>query len=91
MHKIIHRVGYTLTLAALTALLVTHSNGQQGAAKGAAKGAPKGPPPVPLGVTPKAAIANAKPVRTCESLAQVSMPNTTIESAVVDEIGRAHV
>ncbi|HVG54768.1 MAG TPA: tannase/feruloyl esterase family alpha/beta hydrolase, partial [Vicinamibacterales bacterium] len=40
-------------------------------------GAPAGPPP-------KALIANAKPVRSCESLAMVTLPNTTIESAAVD-------
>jgi feruloyl esterase len=44
--------------------------------------------PVPgapaLGSIPKAAIPNAKPVRTCESLAMVALPDTTIESAAVD-------
>jgi feruloyl esterase len=35
-------------------------------------------------VTPKAAIPNAKPVRSCESLATVALPNTTIEAAAVD-------
>jgi len=34
--------------------------------------------------TPKPLVANAKPVRTCESLASVALPNTTIESATVD-------
>src|SRR5262245_62129726 len=38
----------------------------------------------PLGTTPKPAIASAKPVRTCESLATVALTNTTIESAAVD-------
>src|SRR5262245_23141857 len=33
---------------------------------------------------PKPLIPNAKPVRSCESLAMVALPNTTIESAVVD-------
>ena len=33
---------------------------------------------------PKPLIANAKPVRSCESLASVALPNTTIESAAVD-------
>src|SRR5262245_56329418 len=45
-------------------------------------------PPPQAGVRPKPAIANAKPVRTCESLAMVSLPNTTIESAVVDSNNR---
>ena len=38
----------------------------------------------PLGATPKPAIANAKPVRSCESLATLALPNTTIESAAVE-------
>jgi feruloyl esterase len=33
---------------------------------------------------PKSLIANAKPVRSCESLASVALPGTTIESATVD-------
>jgi hypothetical protein len=33
---------------------------------------------------PKPLIAGAKPVRSCESLATVTLPNTTIESAAVD-------
>src|SRR5215469_14602768 len=41
-------------------------------------------PQIPLGATPKPAIPNAKPVRSCESLAMVSLPNTTIESAALD-------
>ena len=35
-------------------------------------------------IRPKPLIANAKPVRSCESLASVALPNTTIESAAVD-------
>jgi hypothetical protein len=56
----------------------------------AAYGQPQGggrggfPPAPPLGSTPKPAVANAKPVRSCESLAMVALPNTTIESAAVD-------
>jgi hypothetical protein len=46
------------------------------------RGAP--PPAPPLGTIPKAAVPNAKPVRTCESLAMVPLPNTIIESATVD-------
>jgi feruloyl esterase len=38
----------------------------------------------PLGVSPKPAVPNAKPVRSCEGLAAVALPNTTIESAAVD-------
>ena len=33
---------------------------------------------------PQPAVPNAKPVRSCESLATVAFPNTTIESATVD-------
>ncbi len=63
----------------------------QGVGRGARQGAPpagagRGAAPAqpPLGSTPKPAIPNAKPVRTCESLATVALPNTTIESAKVD-------
>ena len=39
----------------------------------------------PLGTTPKPAVPNAKkPVRSCESLAMVALPNTTLQSAAVD-------
>jgi hypothetical protein len=63
----------------------------QGQGRGGPQGAPpgnqgrgRGAPPPPLGTTPKPAIPNAKPVRSCESLAMVALPNTTIESAAID-------
>ena len=37
-----------------------------------------------MAAPPKALIANAKPLRSCESLASVALPDTTIESAAVD-------
>jgi hypothetical protein len=40
--------------------------------------------PVLMQAPPKPLVANAKPVRSCESLANVALPNTTIESAAVD-------
>ena len=40
--------------------------------------------PALMQTPPKPLIAGAKPVRSCESLATVSLPNTTIESAMVD-------
>src|SRR6186713_1254180 len=64
--------------------------GQTGG-RGGAPGTPGGragagtPAPAPLMQTPpKPAIANARPVRSCESLASVALPNTTIESATID-------
>jgi feruloyl esterase len=42
-----------------------------------------GPPPV-AETAPKPLIPAAKPARSCESLAMVALPNTTIESAAVD-------
>jgi hypothetical protein len=42
-----------------------------------------GPPPL-MQARLKPLIANAQPVRTCESLRTVSLPNTTIESAAID-------
>jgi feruloyl esterase len=38
----------------------------------------------PAMTSPKPVIPNAKPVKSCESLATVALPNTTIESAAVD-------
>src|SRR5580704_17916335 len=50
-----------------------------------------GPAPL-LQARPRPLIANATPVRSCDSLSTVVLPNTTIESAAVDpanpELGR---
>ena len=57
------------------------SGGQQGGlTAGAGGGSGRGATQPP----PKALIANAKPVRSCESLASVALPNTRIESATID-------
>src|SRR5437870_4327575 len=61
-----------LAFAALVALLGTASHAQ----------GPRVPPL--MQTTPKPLIANAMPVRSCESLATVALPGTTIESATVD-------
>ena len=45
--------------------------------------------PALMQTPPKPLIAGAKPVRSCESLATVSLPNTTIESAMLDATTRA--
>ena len=81
----------------VVALIVTVAHGQvqEGGRRGGAPGAPlAGVPPgggrgagrglAPAMTTPKPAIPNVKPVRSCESLASVALPNTTIESAAVD-------
>src|SRR5256885_3042388 len=77
----------SLVLVALIPTFTTQGQGQRGQ-RGAAQG---GPPAVagrggaaPAPVPPKPVIANAKPMRSCESLATVALPNTTIESAAVD-------
>jgi feruloyl esterase len=89
-----HRRTQTPLIAALFAGLVVvgHAQGpQQGrggapgepqAGRGRIGGAPA-PPPL-MQSRPKSVVANAKPVRSCESLATVALPNTTIESAAVD-------
>ncbi len=86
-----HRAQRTLLLATtIVALLVTNGQAQQRgrgapgapAVAGGRGGAPAAPPL--MQVRPKPVIANAKPVRSCESLASVALPNTTIESATVD-------
>ena len=90
MQRIVRLMSPMLAAAVLIAGVAIRGEAQQGAGKGrAVKGAPpagKGGlgAPGPLGSTPKPAIPNAKPVRTCESLAMVALPNTTIESAIVD-------
>jgi len=62
----------TLSLGAAVSLLfsVTIANAQF---------QPGPPPPGPASLAP-----DARPVRTCESLTEVSLPNTTIESAVAE-------
>ena len=64
--------------ALLIAALAGNSQAQRGPGRGPAPAQP------PLGETPKPAIPNAKAVRSCESLAMVALPDTTIESAAVD-------
>src|SRR5438552_7196521 len=83
MRKILRSLSPILAMALLIVLVVMQSGAQQGGAKGAPPAGGRGTPP-PLGSTPEPAIPNAKPVRTCESLAMVALPNTTIESAKVD-------
>jgi len=83
------RMNHTLFVSAsIAALLGTPGLAQDPQRRG---GAP--PPaagrggPVPrslMQTAPKPLVANAKPVRTCESLASVALPNTTLESAAVD-------
>src|SRR5215472_9185956 len=83
------QVSRTSLFLLVSALIVTASlqgqgqrggpGGQQGgltAGGGSGRGATQPPP--------KALIANAKPVRSCESLASVALPNTRIESATID-------
>lgn len=70
-----------LILAAITCAQAQQNGGNGRGGRGGRGGFP---PPVPIGTTPKPAVANAKAVRSCESLAMVALPNTTIESASVD-------
>jgi feruloyl esterase len=70
-------------------LMISVTYGQQAGRGGAPGGAPAGGRGGGRGAaagvpTPRPAIANASPVRSCESLATVALPNTTIESTAVD-------
>jgi tannase/feruloyl esterase len=58
-------------------------SGGQGAMVGGGRAGGRGPAPIPI-TAPRPLVANARPERTCESLATVALPNTTIESAAVD-------
>jgi len=79
-----------VTSALVLIAAVAQSQGQRGGGRGAGGGAPAAAPAgnrgagAPQAPPPKALIPNAKPVRTCESLAMLALPNTTIESAAVD-------
>jgi feruloyl esterase len=87
MMKQTSRTLFPASLAILMLAATTYGQGQRGAT-----GTPQGGPPAVAGrggaeaapTPPKPLIANAKPVRSCESLTMVALPNTTIESAVID-------
>ena len=71
----------------LVALLVTvaHGQGQPGGRGGVPGAGGRGGGPATPGMTrPRPVIPNATPVRSCESLASMALPNTTIEAAAVD-------
>ena len=83
------RMNHTLFVSAsIAALLGTPGLAQDPQRRGGApppaagRGGPV--PPSLMQTAPKPLVANAKPVRTCESLASVALPNTTLESAAVD-------
>src|SRR5712675_429873 len=84
-----NRVQQALFLfASIVALLTAagHAQAPQPGRGARAGGPPAGgfaPPPL-MQSTPKPLIAGAKPMRSCESLASVTLPDTTIESATVD-------
>ena len=79
------RTVFLVTILVALALGVVHGQGPQGGRGGVPLGTGRAPVLPPLMQTPpKPAIPNAKPVRSCESLAAVALPNTTIESAAVD-------
>ncbi|MGH9239821.1 MAG: tannase/feruloyl esterase family alpha/beta hydrolase [Vicinamibacterales bacterium] len=80
----------TLFLLMSLIVLTTGVSGQDQGGRGRG-GVPPGAPVAgpgrggpPAGPPPKALIPDARPVRTCESLAEIALPNTTIESAAVD-------
>src|SRR6476661_6845 len=49
------------------------------------KAQPQVPPQQPPPIVPAPLIPDVKPVRTCESLVSLVLPDTTIESAAVDQ------
>jgi hypothetical protein len=79
---------FLLVSLSIVGLLATagHAQVPQPGRGGRAGGSPSGGPVFPplMQTPPRPAIANAKPVRSCESLAAVALPNTTIESATID-------
>src|SRR5687768_15226983 len=80
----------TLFLLMSLIVLTTGVSGQDQGGRGRG-GVPPGAPVAgpgrggpPAGPPPRALIPSARPVRTCESLAEIALANTTIESAAVD-------
>ena len=49
------------------------------------KAQPQAPPQLPPPIVPAPLIPDVRPVRTCESLGFLVLPDTTIESAVIDQ------
>ena len=82
MRKILQTLNGSVAMAVLMALALTPAEAQQNA-KGAPPVGGRGAAP-PLGTRPKPAVANAKAVRSCDSLAMIALPNTTVESAAID-------
>jgi feruloyl esterase len=80
-------LGVALSLVFLVAIVARAQSqpqaGRGGPPAGRGRGGAPALPPL-METTPKPAIASVKPVRSCESLAMVALPNTTIESAAVD-------
>ena len=75
------RANLVLVIAAsFAAMLVVRTSAQ--VPQGGRGGSPAGPSL--MQAAPAPAVPHAKPVRSCESLASVVLPNTTIESAGVD-------
>jgi hypothetical protein len=85
-----NRTVYLAASVAVPMVMAAHGQGQQGGrgvqgpplARGGGRAG--GAPPPLMQTPPKPLVPNATPVRSCESLAGVALPNTTIESAVVD-------
>jgi len=87
------QAGRALLLTSFTTLILVATihgqdqrggpGGPQGGSVAGARGGP-GFGALPTPPPPKPLISNAKPVRSCESLTTVSLPNTTIESAAID-------
>jgi hypothetical protein len=81
---------FLVLLAMMIPVATIHGQGQRSdsgepqgkSAAGGRGGSGFGGLPTPN--SPKPLIPNAEPVRSCESLAAVSLPNTVIESAAVD-------
>ena len=71
-----HR-GQSMQPAALAACLVTTLVSLSGQGRGAA-------PPLPAPAIPRSLVASSVPARTCENLASLTLPDTTIESATLD-------
>jgi hypothetical protein len=77
-------VGAGIVAASVAAVLAVAGFAQVPQRGGQPPAGGRGGGPALMLAPPKPLIANAKPARSCDSLASIALPNTTIESAAID-------
>jgi feruloyl esterase len=84
MKRFAHRLAFVSALVSGVLAGTGHAQSPQAGRGGPAPAGQRAGGPALMQARPKPLVANAKAVRTCESLATVTLPNTAIESAAID-------